>query len=416
MTRLLILFVLVTHTVFSQTEYARYVVKTLCSPTFEGRGYVNGGDSMAAHFIAHQFDSLGIKPLNDSYFQPFSFEVNSFPNTMEVTLNGKALRAGIDFMVDPASGGGAFTLKTRTISLQDIFSEQFEKVLDSCKTGKLLPVFSPLTSTNKDTLSAWRALQNQLAENVCPVIVIQTNKFTWSVDQNQYKYPLVFVQDSMFEQGQVTLSINAKLYQHNTQNIIACLPAQKKEKKRIVLTAHYDHLGRMGSNAYFPGGNDNASGIGMLLSLAKALGRKSASTTCIFIAFAGEEAGLLGSHYYVQNPLFPLKNIDFLLNLDIMGSGEDGITVVNATLFPKQFKQLDAINEKEHLVKVIKKRGAAANSDHYWFSENKVPSFFIYTMGPNKNYHDVYDTYEALSFAAFASIRDLVLRFLLVVK
>ena len=237
MTRLLILFVLVTHTVFSQTEYARYVVKTLCSPTFEGRGYVNGGDSMAAHFIAHQFDSLGIKPLSDSYFQPFSFEVNSFPNTMEVTLNGKALRAGIDFMVDPASGGGAFTLKTRTISLQDIFSEQFEKVLDSCKTGKLLPVFLPLTSTNKDTLSAWRALQNQLAGNVCPVIVIQTNKFTWSVDQNQYKYPLVFVQDSMFEQGQVTLNITAKLYQHNTQNIIACLPVQKKEKKSNVINA-----------------------------------------------------------------------------------------------------------------------------------------------------------------------------------
>jgi hypothetical protein len=94
-----------------------------------------------------------------------------------------------------------------------------------------------------------------------------------------------------------------------------------------------------------------------------------------------------------------------------MGSGEEGITVVNATLFPKEFDALTAINDKGQLLKQVKKRGTAANSDHYWFTEKGVPAFFIYTMGDNKHYHDVLDTYEALSFSEYADITRLIAEF-----
>ena len=129
----------------------------------------------------------------------------------------------------------------------------------------------------------------------------------------------------------------------------------------------------------------------------------------MFVAFAGEEAGLLGSKHFVDAPLFKLKKIKFLVNLDIMGSGEDGITAVNATLFPEQFNILENINaEKEYLTK-IKKRGPAMNSDHYWFTEKGVPAFFIYTMGPNKHYHDIFDKYENLSFQEYDDITSLLI-------
>ncbi len=109
--------------------------------------------------------------------------------------------------------------------------------------------------------------------------------------------------------------------------------------------------------------------------------------------------------------MFELSDIKFLLNLDIMGSGEDGITVVNATLFPKQYEALVAINDQEKLLKQIKKRGPAANSDHYFFTEKGVPAFFIYTMGDNKHYHDVEDTYEALTFNEYLDITRLIATF-----
>lgn len=66
----------------------------------------------------------------------------------------------------------------------------------------------------------------------------------------------------------------------------------------------------------------------------------------IFIAFAAEEAGLIGSEFMVENPILPLKDIRFLLNLDIMGSGEEGVTVVNSTLFEKEFQLLCNLNKK----------------------------------------------------------------------
>jgi len=131
----------------------------------------------------------------------------------------------------------------------------------------------------------------------------------------------------------------------------------------------------------------------------------------VFIAFAGEEVGLLGSQHFVSHPLIKLKDIRFLVNLDIMGSGEEGITAVNGTLFEKEFLLLQKINKKQKALPVIKKRGPAANSDHFFFTEAGVPAFFIYTMGPNKNYHDVNDTYENLSFKAFEKIGALLIAF-----
>jgi Zn-dependent M28 family amino/carboxypeptidase len=167
----------------------------------------------------------------------------------------------------------------------------------------------------------------------------------------------------------------------------------------------------MGSETYFPGANDNASGVAMLLELARYFKANKTERSIYFIAFACEEAGLLGSKHFVEHPLFPLKNIGFLMNVDIMGSGEDGVTIVNATLFENAFKQLVEINDAAQLLKVIKSRGPAANSDHYWFTKAGVPAFFMYTMGPNKNYHDIFDRYEALSFNEFEDIKKLLIQF-----
>jgi Zn-dependent M28 family amino/carboxypeptidase len=226
------------------------------------------------------------------------------------------------------------------------------------------------------------------------------------------------VQESVFKNHfqsnstAVSYDIDAQIKNHTARNVIGYLPATKKSKKTIMITAHYDHLGRMGSATYFPGANDNASGNGMLISLAekfKAKGLKNYNL--LFVAFAGEEIGLLGSMYMASHPPVDLKDIKFLLNLDIMGSGEEGITVVNATLFPDEFSRLETINKSKNYLVQIKRRGPAANSDHYFFTEAGVPAFYIYTMGPNKHYHDIYDTYQELSFSAFGNLSNLLEEF-----
>ena len=148
---------------------------------------------------------------------------------------------------------------------------------------------------------------------------VVNSKFTWSVSETAYKFPFIQIQESVFKihfqsnSTAVSFDIDAQIKNHTARNVIGYLPATKKSKKTIMITAHYDHLGRMGSATYFPGANDNASGNGMLISLAekfKAKGLKKYNL--LFVAFAGEEIGLYGSKYMVSHPSVDLKNIKFL--------------------------------------------------------------------------------------------------------
>ena len=128
-----------------------------------------------------------------------------------------------------------------------------------------------------------------------------------------------------------------------------------------------------------------------MLDIAAHFAAHPAPYTIQFMAFAGEEAGLIGSKYYVDHPLNDLKKIRFLVNLDLMGNGDEGVTVVNATEFATEFSLLKKLNESQQLLVAVNSRGKAANSDHYWFTEKNVPSFFIYTLGKRKAYHDIDD-------------------------
>src|SRR5690606_13615693 len=85
---------------------ARGRVDTLASPAFNGRGYIANGDAIAAEWIARQFQRIGLKPVKKDFFQPFTFGVNSFPDSAGVVIDGIRLTPGVDFLVHPSSGSG----------------------------------------------------------------------------------------------------------------------------------------------------------------------------------------------------------------------------------------------------------------------------------------------------------------------
>lgn len=411
----LFLIFLCSYTGFGQIEEVRRITQTLCSSEFHGRGYVNKGDSIAAHFITAEFKKLGLKPLKrKKYLQHFTLDVNTFPGKMEVKMGTKSLTPGIHFLVDPSSKGFNGTWKPKLISAETALNQ--EALLAEIKSVKSGSVYNCLAfdfaSLPADTLKLLAGLTEQVAD-IVPVIEVTNHKFTWSVGRTQLKNAFIEVQDSVFKDGmEWSVQIESVFVkEYDSQNVAAYLPSKNKQAKTLVFTAHYDHLGQMGTNTYFPGGNDNASGTAMLLSMAKYFKEHPSDCNLVFIAFAGEEAGLVGSEYFVNHPLLKLDKISFLINLDIMGSGEEGITVVNATLFEKEFLELQKINDENQLLAQVKKRGPTQNSDHYWFTTKGVPAFFIYTQGPNKNYHDVFDTFEALSFKEYEDITTLLVKF-----
>jgi len=353
--------------------YAKKTINTLTSKKYWGRGYTKNGMAKAADFIEKEFRSFGLSPLNDdSYKQYFSFPANTFPSKMDLKMNGQKLTPGKDFIVHQASKG----IKT--------------------------------------TDSLVRKDSNTYLNKNGNVIVSLAPKLTWSASQKVLDYTIVEVDRKALPTNPTVINIdieNAFIPSFTAANVAAIVKGTTKPESVIVFTAHYDHLGGMGNKTYFPGANDNASGVAMLLNLAKYYSANPPKYSVAFIAFAAEEIGLLGSKYFTENPLLPLQNIRFLWNLDLLGTGETGATVVNATIHPQEFTLLNKINNERKFLPKINPRGKAANSDHYFFTEKGVPAFFLYTQGGISAYHDVNDKAATLPLTAFENLFKLFVAF-----
>ena len=240
------------------------------------------------------------------------------------------------------------------------------------------------------------------------------DKLTWSVAPEAADYSLILVDKKALDKSPTTFKVNIDnkfINNFKAANVCGLVKGTVKPDSIIFITAHYDHLGGMGKDTYFPGANDNASGISLLLNLAQYYAKHPQKYSIGFMCFAGEEAGLIGSKYFTENPLVPLKNIRFLTNTDLAGTGEEGITVVNATEFPKEFGMMNAVNDENKYLVKINARGKAANSDHYFFTEKGVPAFFFYTLGGIKAYHDVFDKAPTLPLNEHEDLFKLIIKF-----
>ncbi len=387
------------------------IINQLCSSEFSGRGYVNSGDSLAANFIASEFKKLGLKPQRKSYFQLFQFDVNTFPASLSLEINGKTLMPGRDYVVNPSSPSAKIERQTM------FFNQKFERVedivsgLEQLDLNLHILVLDKAHFNTREELLVLRTTITKMAE-VLPVIILNDGTPIWHVSQNQWKFPVFEIDRAAFIEGKVVAQVDAQIKNHKTRNVIARIPAKGKAKRRIVFTAHFDHLGRMGQNTFYPGANDNASGVTLLFAIArKLINHPKSSTEYVFIAFAGEEVGLLGSKYFVENPMFDLKSIRFLVNLDIFGGAQHSITVVNGTIYHEEFECLVNTNKEMNVTPEIKARGESANSDHHYFHAAGVRSFFLYSGGNNKHYHVPTDVAHDVDMLLLDKCADLMVRF-----
>ena len=106
--------------------------------------------------------------------------------------------------------------------------------------------------------------------------------------------------------------------------------------------------------------------------------------------------------------MFDLKKIKCLLNLDLVATGEEGITIVNAQNYPADFEKINKINAEKKYFAEVKKRNNVSNSDHFYFAKNDVKAFFIYMMGPRKAYHDVEDVPNTISLYGYENLIKLI--------
>jgi len=388
----------------------RNTVYFLADDKLEGRRTGTAGEQKAYEYISASFSSNGLQPLGEkgSYIQPF--EVNE---GLELTGNN-SLRLGeihfainSDFFPMPYSKNGNVSIQN--LGESALFMDSRVMIADNSN--------NPHYDFNEDLYQKIKAIYETQTINTVFVFNSADSSFAATFDKKskREKLPLFVI----YINNNIAAKIKSDVRSDNPLN----LQIDIKEKKRIghnvvgkidngasmtvVLGAHYDHLGYgedhnslyAGSDKQIHNGaDDNASGTAALLALSKMLKQsKYRKFNYVFCAFSGEELGLYGSKYLVDNPGFDLKQVNYMINMDMVGRLNDstrGLTVGGFGTSPV-WGQLIDLNDKTFNIKVDS--AGSGPSDHTSFYRKDIPVLFFFT-GTHSDYHKPSDDADKINF------------------
>lgn len=454
-------------------------LQVLASDEYEGRETGAKGQKMAAEYIANHFKSLDIPPTGEdgTYFQPFELANQTWGEDVYIKIGGKRY----DFMKDFYSFAGTTQPMEATIDEvvflgYGIEDETYSDYKGIDVTDKVLLIFSgePRRKSGQYVISGtkepskwsgnWRSkleLAKQkgakalmvIAENVQGDIEsygyyiknasmqlrsnkkggrfvnsvyiskemaqdILGNKRRRQLDRLQKKINKKGKTKSITVKEDLVLSLKKEGEVIISENVLGYLEGTDLKDEVLVLTAHYDHLGKKGEKIY-NGADDDGSGTVAILEAAQAFADAKAAgngprRSILFMLVSGEEKGLLGSKYYTDiEPIFPLENTVANLNIDMVGRVDkehtdgDYVYVIGSD---KLSTELHNINEKmnqEHTKLDLDYKYNDDNdpnrfyyrSDHYNFAKNNIPIIF-YFNGTHDDYHQDTDTVDKINFEA----------------
>ncbi len=197
------------------------------------------------------------------------------------------------------------------------------------------------------------------------------------------------------------------------ENVIAFL--DNKAENTVVIGAHYDHLGMGGEGSLYRegeaihnGADDNASGVAMMFHLADSLQKKDSpkNNNYLFIAFSGEEEGLLGSNYFVKNPTIDTKKVTYMLNMDMVGrlNSENTLAVYGLGTSPI-LKQ--TVNANAGDLNIVENESGVGPSDHTSFYLADIPVLHFFT-GQHADYHKPSDDTEKVNFEGMQIVSNYI--------
>ena len=209
------------------------------------------------------------------------------------------------------------------------------------------------------------------------------------------------------------------------ENVLGYIEGTDLKEELIVVTAHYDHLGKHDS-LIFNGADDDASGTVAAMEIAEAfmLAKKEGSAprrSVLIMAVSGEEKGLLGSKYYTDNPVYPLENTIANLNIDMIGrigdfkKNENYVYLIGSDMLSQELHNISEEVNKKHIGleldytfnKEDDPNRYYYRSDHYNFAKNNIPVIF-YFNGIHEDYHKPTDTIEKINFKKIEKITRLI--------
>lgn len=399
----------------------------LASDMLAGRATGTPGEKESAEFIAAEFAKLKLKPKGvDGYFQTFTITTLRLANkSSELVLNGEPLRLFSDFYPLSYSANKA-ELNTPMVHVNfGISSEDRDDYKGKDVNGKvvLINIGSPDGIHPHSKYLAWHGIKIRVDEAIKHgakgVIFYRENEKVkkpegdLSLTMTPSSVPVFFVDrlmpmEEMDGMRHVRFKLDILTDEDTGYNVIGF--NDNGAENTIVIGAHHDHLGNgqhgnslaENTNEIHNGADDNASGTAALIELAKAVKRSkkwNKKNNYLFIAFSGEEMGLLGSKYFVANPTIDLKSINYMINMDMIGMlNEEKVLIVNGVGTSPAFNTaIDGLYPMRGINSIKKGMSGVGPSDHTSFYLKGIPSLHFFT-GAHAHYHKPTDDIERLNY------------------
>ena len=465
---MLLLFLIISRLSFGQDTSSKIdkkdlksFIKTLTSPQFGGRGIDNDGQIKTQEFIANRFKELQLEPFSsDGYLEKISLHQISRGEIFLKTQNNRRLQ-NFDHMIflggiqqngeierKVVYGGygteeelnqidvdSCFVLIFLTNSRDEIAinnrlkernangiifflnnDENYESMKRRLKEYHLRKKYSivgysdtvELSPKLKEILNAMPIINSITVpeSEVNNIIGLSKNKLISLADRGKIDEAPQSVIKLNFEQVEKTVE---------TANVIGIIKG--KSDKSIIISAHYDHLGE-GENLYYPGADDNASGIAALIELAEELAQNgNLNYTMIFLATTAEESGLLGSKYYVEQPDFDPEKVICNVDIDMISRCDDKHTDCKYLycIGNNKFEMLDSLVREadKHFPNYIfdyseNDSDIFARSDGASFMKKGIPTLMFFS-GFHDDYHKPSDTMDKIDFTILENRIKLIL-------
>lgn len=460
----------------------------IASPGFEGRETGQPGNVRAAAYIAKQFDAylLDQAPGISEFRQPVDFTFSSWDDT-DIYVNGLRFRHLWDYLAFPTKNGDLPLLESKEVLFAGfgIDSPNYTdyKGKDKDFKGKIIvinkgePMKADSTywiSGTKET-SEWSSIEKKLMtakeKGVSLVLIIEDDiKKAIGENRNQLLGPSVQLGDHTKDviaypnhayisttiakelfgkedekiikereniknkgkfkpvklSSHFQVNLKKKVNGIKSQNVIGVIPGKSKPDEVVIVSAHFDHLGKKGDQI-FHGADDNGSGTSTVIELAQAFAEARAGgfrpeRTVVFMLVTGEEKGLLGSEYYVNNPLYPLANTVADVNIDMVGRVDDKykddpnyIYVIGSDRLSTDLHKInESVNQKYCQLTLDYTYNSESDpnryyyrSDHYNFAEKGIPAIF-YFNGVHSDYHQPSDTADKINYEKMAKVGRLI--------
>ena len=446
------------------TEELTLITGKLASGKFFGRGTGTGGDSLAALYIVKELQKAGATPFMGAGLQPFSVYVSVEPGqNNRLNIDGREFRAGTDFMPLALSSNSSLsasvvfcgygllpsgdTLHRDDFSGMDINGKWVLLLRGYPESDPASAGYGSISSDRIKVLNArekgaagvllvsgeqWDAGDNldrpSRSEARAGIPVLQIRRSVADSILTGSAVTIKDLEDKTADSGsaervmaEVVVEAEADVEKREavTSNVVMMLEGSSKAEEYVIVGAHYDHLGMggPGSSSRVPdttavhyGADDNASGVALMIELAEQLAAPEVqhARNIIFIAFSGEEMGLLGSKHFVENMGMDPSAVNLMINLDMVGRMKEGngLQVGGVGTAEGLRDTVISYNDTTALKLSFTTEGYGP-SDHSSFYGKSIPVLY-FTTGAHLDYHTPFDTPDKLNYEGMVKIGELL--------